>query len=393
MKRSYFICNVFDEATKFERGITSDSPAASKKVFSLSRSLVANNVRSIVVSLGRGTTSNTGKFFKAKVTRMNSIPIIFLPFWDVFFLSNMLTVLTLPFFILRLNKKKINKAYIFYNRLPYYLPALFVTFFLRCRIFLDLEDGNITSTKLGLLGRFQNFLLIRTFDFFCKSGVILSCSALKSETKISNKMNSYGIIEQYSSKNVDFNASKLRIMFGGSVSPDTGSELLYSVIKFLRGQKDKWVNQINFVITGKGSIDKFLEFEGNDIHPKVHVLGFLSKENYKKTLKTVHVGLALKPIGGAFANTTFPSKVIEYASNRKLVLTTNISDIEDVLSDGAIYLKTNTVEEFVGKLKWIVKNRSQAESIAQKGFDLVNEKCTEEECGLQLKTFLFEMYK
>lgn len=384
---------MFDDSTKAQRGITSDSPAASKKVFSLCRSLILNNVRSVVVSLGRGSTSNTGRFFKAKVARINSVPTIFLPYWDILFLSNVFTLFVLPFFIFRLNKKKGNKAYIFYNRIPYYIIGLLVCFLLRCRSFLDLEDGDKTTFRSGLLGRVRNILLVSIFDFFCKSGVILACSALGSETGITNKTNCYGVIDRYSNEDSDFDESSLRVLFGGSICPDTGSEYLLSVIKLLQDKNEGWVSQINFVITGKGSFDEFLALEQSETQPKVYLLGSLSQENYKEVLKSVQIGLALKPIDGALANTTFPSKVMEYASNKILVLTTNVSDIKDVLSTGAIYLETNDIEELVSKLKWIVDNRMEAKIIAQKGFDLVAEGFSKEKVGLQLKRFLFEVGK
>lgn len=205
---------MFDDSTRVQRGIKSDSPAASKKVFSLCSSLILNKVNSVVVSLGRGSPSNTGKFFKAKVERINSVPTIFLPYWDILFLSNFFTLFALPFVIFHLNKKRGNKAYIFYNRLPYYIFGLLVCFLLRCRSFLDLEDGDKTAFRSNPLGRLRNFLLITAFDFFCKGGVILACSALASETRITNKIKCYGTIDRYSSEDSDFHNSSLTVLFG-----------------------------------------------------------------------------------------------------------------------------------------------------------------------------------
>lgn len=164
-----------------------------------------------------------------------------------------------------------------------------------------------------------------------------------------------------------------------------------AVIRLLQDKNEAWVNQINFVITGKGSFEQFLELERTGTQPKVYLMGALSQENYKELLKSVQVGLALKPIDGTLANTTFPSKVMEYASNRILVLTTNISDIKNVLSTGAIYLENDSTEELIRKLKWIVENRVEAQGIAQKGFDLVSERFSKDKVGLQLKKFIFEV--
>lgn len=384
---------MFDDSTRVQRGIKSDSPAASRKVFSLCSSLILNKVSAVVVSLGRGSPSNTGKFFKAKVARTNSVPIIFLPYWDIFFLSNLFTLFALPFVIFHLNKKRGDKSYIFYNRLPYYIFGLLGCFLLRCRSFLDLEDGDKTASRSNLWGRLRNFLLITIFDFFCKDGVILACSALASETRITNKIRCYGTVDRYSTEDSDFHNSSLTILFGGSVSPDTGSENLCAAIRLLQNKNEGWVSQINFVITGKGDFEQFLDLERAGDQPKVYLMSSLSQENYKEVLKSVQVGLALKPIDGGLANTTFPSKVMEYASNKILVLTTNISDIKDVLSTGAIYLDNNSTEDLISKLKWIVHNRVEAQRIAQKGFDLVSERFSKDKVGLELKRFIFEVSK
>ena len=79
--RLYFICNALDDLTRLERGIVTDSPAASRKVFGLSKAMREVGVHVLVVSLGRGRQDGSGRYYRGKVCRVNGVPVIYLPFF------------------------------------------------------------------------------------------------------------------------------------------------------------------------------------------------------------------------------------------------------------------------------------------------------------------------
>ena len=53
-RRLIFMCNAFDDMTRTARGISTDSPAASKKIIQLCKALRLYEVKPIVLSMGRG---------------------------------------------------------------------------------------------------------------------------------------------------------------------------------------------------------------------------------------------------------------------------------------------------------------------------------------------------
>ena len=52
--RLVYLCNAIDEITCRERGINSDSPAATLKVLQIASALADAGVQPIILSLGRG---------------------------------------------------------------------------------------------------------------------------------------------------------------------------------------------------------------------------------------------------------------------------------------------------------------------------------------------------
>ena len=107
-------------------------------------------------------------------------------------------------------------------------------------------------------------------------------------------------------------------------------------------------------------------------------------------LARTQVGLALKPNSGVLAHTTFPSKVIEFASHDILVVTTDISDVRKVLAEGAIYLTEDDPRLLIEKFHWIVENREEANKLALQGERAVAALCAPEIVGQALDRFIFD---
>jgi glycosyltransferase involved in cell wall biosynthesis len=102
------------------------------------------------------------------------------------------------------------------------------------------------------------------------------------------------------------------------------------------------------------------------------------------------VGLSLKPIGGIQANTTFPSKVLEYSESGLLIVSTDISDVKKLFGQLAIILYSNEVAYLVKELKKIVSDRKTYREMALKGKEMLLRTCSEEIVSDELLNFLFE---
>jgi glycosyltransferase involved in cell wall biosynthesis len=177
---------------------------------------------------------------------------------------------------------------------------------------------------------------------------------------------------------------------GGTLCFDTGAELLITALRQLRRAAPPWAEKLCFEITGKGpSLEGLTALAAESGAPKVLVHGRTTDLQYREVLRRSDVGLALKPNTGALASTTFPSKVIEFAAEGLLVLTTDISDVHQVLGSGALYLTQDEPQMLIDLLESVVKDRATARERAQQGLLSVQTLCSPLPSGQIVANFIF----
>ncbi|MEI6066008.1 MAG: glycosyltransferase [Methylococcaceae bacterium] len=389
MNKLFFICNALDDVTRLERKIVTDSPAASRKVFGLSKAMREAGVCVLVVSLGRGRQNGSGRYYRCEVRRVNGVPVIYLPFFHFPVLSEVLTLFSSVPILWRLHRKKTKQTILLYNRMLAYFPLLIFAKILQIDTTLDLEDGAIDLNHWSLSG-VRSRILSWLFDSLCSRGALLACQGLEIATKLRPTQCCYGVSDIFPTT-VNWDISPLTVLLGGTVSFDTGAPLLIEAIRLLRQESPSWAKNISFNITGKGDcLEQFKVLATGSGKPEVIVHGRTTDEEYRQMLACTHVGLALKPNSGALAGTTFPSKVIEFASHGILVVTTDISDVRKVLADGVIYLDIDNPNLLIEKLRWIVEHRGAAKALSLKGVQAVSAVCAPERVGQMLSDFLFK---
>lgn len=382
------VCNALDDATRTERGIGSDSPAASRKVFMLCQALRTAGARPYVLSLGRGSTNGTLKYYGRKAKRVNGISVIYSSFSHVRFFSQVLSLFSLVGMLFRLSKSP-SRSIVFYNRMSAYLPLLFTSVFTGYRRFLDLEDGENFNAKQAVIKVRWNRFLAWVYDRYCSNGALLACSALASRTAIRPIHCYYGSVSTPKVKYNSWLEPERHILMGGTLSADTGVNLLIDTVRMLRGSEELWVKKLSFQVTGKGEgLDALKQLALEDGFPKVTVHGRTTNLEYIEILERCCAGLALKPIGGEMADTTFPSKVIEFAEAGLLVISTDISDVRKVLGEGALYLGSNDPKELADILKLVVDDTDLGRSCAEKGSLIVLERCSPLSAGQAVLDFI-----
>jgi glycosyltransferase involved in cell wall biosynthesis len=380
------VCNALDDATRLERRISTDSPAASRKVFMMCQALRLAGVRPLVLSLGRGRPDGSGDAFASKVRRVGGVPTIYAPFSHRRGWSELLSLLGLLKPLLRLTHHP-RRAVIFYNRLPAYLPLLFVASRLGYLSFLDLEDGEVTKGRSlkQRLARIHSAL----FDRYCHNGALLACSALEAMTTVRPVHCYYGTAVGNADA-LRWQSDRITCLMSGTLSPDTGAPLLIEAIERLRANQPDWAAGLYFEVTGKG--ESLAEFERLAVEPglpRVRVHGRTSDARYIEILRGCEIGLALKPVGGPLADTTFPSKVIEFASSGLLVLSTDISDVRRLIGDGARYLERNDPDLLIERLAEMVTDRDASLRCTRVGRQAVERHCSPQRAGDDLHQFLF----
>lgn len=380
------VCNALDDVTRMERRITTDSPAASRKVFLMAQALRLAGVRPVVLSLGRGRADGSGDAFAAKVCRVGGVPTIYAPFSHRRGLSELLSLLGLLKPLRRLARHP-RRAVIFYNRIPAYLPLLRAASRLGYRSVLDLEDGEVTAGR-SLKERLARIVPAQ-FDRHCRDGALLACSALEAMTTVRPVHCYYGTAVG----DVDvprWQTDRITCLMSGTLAPDTGAPLLIEAIRRLRTRQPDWAAALCFEVTGKGeSLAAFEQLAAEPGLPRVRVHGRTSDARYLEILRGCEIGLALKPVGGALADTTFPSKVIEFAGSGLLVLSTDISDVRRLLGEGARYLERNDPELLIERLAAIATDREAAARCARLGRQTAERHCAPSRAGEDLRQFLF----
>lgn len=386
--RVLIICNALDDFTRQQRGITTDSPAASRKIFMLCQALRSAGIRPCIVSLGRGRADGKNVFFKQVLRYIDGVPVLYAPFSRLPLLSELISLLAPIGIIFKLRRQN-PKALIFYNRMTAYLPSLLVSSFLGYQNVLDLEDGEVVSSNQKKVGFFER-MVPRLFDRFCKGGALLACNALSEYTTVRPVMSYYGAASRESGSK-KFHSEKVTVLMSGTLCADTGAELLIDVITQLRRNTPSWAGQLCFEVTGRGNSLKVLAALASEPgFPKVIVHGRTTDLQYREVLERSDVGLALKLNNGLLANTTFPSKTIEFAAEGLLVLTTDISDVRHVLGSGAFYLIHDEPQSLIDLLEKVVNDRNVAIECAKLGLKNVQALCSPDSSGKKVANFIFD---
>jgi glycosyltransferase involved in cell wall biosynthesis len=341
-----------------------------------------------IVSLGRGSSPAKFNWFSPTAKLHKGVPLLYAPFTAIPLLSKIVSFFGIAAIVLRLVYNK-ESSVLFYNRTPAYAASLLICKIFGARCFLDLEDGELR--RVGEMKRLLGFVSSineKYFDNLCSSGALLACNWLASRTTIRPVEPYYGAVND-----VKFSASRkvdsIRIFTSGSISSSTGSDTLIGCIMSMRQKPEPWMERVQFDITGMGAgIWPLQELASKNEYPKVVVHGRLSDSEYLRILKQCNVGLSLKPCMGALANSTFPSKVIEYATYGLLVIATDISDVRSIFKDNALYLTSDSPEQLMSHIRGLAGDLSRGMLIAEKGQEGLYAQFNSRVVGQKLRYFL-----
>lgn len=387
-RRVIVVCNALDDATRLERRITTDSPAASRKVFHMCRALRKNGVRTYVLSLGRGEAGGSSAWFRSRVRRVDGVAVVYAPFSDMPILSELVSLLAPVGIAVRL-RGPTPRAMVFYNRERAYLATLLASVLLGFKRILDLEDGEFGSDGQARSG-WTTRTVRKLYDRGCSTGALIACSALSAMTAIRPVQCYYGTAEPAPSPARWSDGELIRTMLGGTLAPATGVDLLIEAVHRLRRDQPDWAHRLHIEITGKGpSLPALKALARSTLSPMLTVHGRTNDLEYRQIVERCEIGLALKPCGGHLASSTFPSKVVEMASAGMLVISTDISDVRQVLGDGALYLKTDRSDELIAQLRRVVTAPEQARQIAETGMRAMWARFASDKAGQDLSNFIF----
>lgn len=377
-----FYGNAIGEDLIAERNILSDSPAATRKVTAVCLALRTAGVRPLVVSMGRGRTGDGRRAFPARCGRLGRVPIVYGPL-RAGKTSLLTTVLWLCGIALRLSGRR-GAVHLFYNQLLLYVPALMVLRLRGSRTALDLEDGPTREYNPTHRGNAPGAL----FAPFINSGALVACRALSNLTTIRPTLPVYGAIAGGGLSPPAAPSAALEVLYSGSIESDTGSDLLIEAVRLLRSADA--VQPIRIHVTGAGSgLQSLKAMAGDDRRVKVQVHGRTSLATYHALLAQCSVGLSLKLASGPYAQTTFPSKTIEYAEHGLVLVSTDISDVRLLFGSAALYIENDSAGPLADHLAWLASHPGEREELLKAAHGRVTNSVSLATVGSAIGAFFF----
>jgi glycosyltransferase involved in cell wall biosynthesis len=115
-------------------------------------------------------------------------------------------------------------------------------------------------------------------------------------------------------------------LFASTLDDQRGLPVLLEAMRYLK-------EDCRLYITGQGELEDTLkELQDN----RIQYLGYLSYEEYREILKKSHVCICAQKSKASFGQVSFPSKIFEYLSAHKLVITSDVADAAEYLKDAAL---------------------------------------------------------
>lgn len=236
---------------------------------------------------------------------------------------------------------------LFYNHAIEYILALIILRIRRIAVFQDIEDVP-TLADSGLRGK-ANGLGYR----------VMSALASQRKVTVSNQvgrilgLSDFKAVQGVAAQNTQVSGNTrwesldaglpLRVHFGGTLVASTGLDLFCSAIARLDSTAFKLDRDITFVLTGTGEFDPIESTAQNlksdrlslEIHREIR------RSEYFDLLDSCHASLSLRKPNSEIADTTFPSKVIEITSRGLALISSRVSDIDEIFANDEAWLLTD----------------------------------------------------
>jgi len=279
---------------------------------------------------------------------------------------------------------------VLYNAFLEYLPAAIYLWANGNAATIDIEDAPRRDEN-DLRGHLSR-LAYRALKPFCSARCLTVSLAVSNAMGYRNGLPLYGVASYLTDdQDVRKRNATPHILYGGAISTGTGKELFLSATRIIAAQEP--FLELSLIISGRYDSEEFAQFKV-EIEAKsainVELLGDLTRDAYRRLLKRIDVGLCLKLPSHSLGQTTFPSKVLEYAANGVLVCSTVVSDVPLIFnSEDAILLMDESPEGLAGALVAAARDREMVSARAERGEIMVRERFSAKQVGEDLVRYLY----
>ncbi|MGG1945037.1 glycosyltransferase [Trinickia sp. NRRL B-1857] len=362
--------------------------AAAHKVVGMVAGMRAHARRAVIVSSPIVTASRDRKFFAGFACRDASLPCAYLPAISLRGLNRIFAA----FCYLRFAWQQVKRddVVVLYNYFPeYILVAAWLRLRLgRERVLLDIEDGP-RSDENDLRG-FVTRASLRVLKRLCSERAIVVSRELAQSLSIDDACVVNGVCAAQATPPRAF-GTPITFLYGGTIETDTGLYLFAEGVRRFAKLYRALANRVRFVVSGFGGGQTLetLAREMATVGVCVELHQDIGPHEYRQLLAGADVGLSLRIPGTELATTTFPSKVVEFASQGLLVLSTDVSDVSLLFDeDSAALIREATPDALAHRIASIVENPDAHRRVAEQGRHVIEATCGRREVGARLIEFL-----
>ena len=246
-------------------------------------------------------------------------------------------------FLRKLVKNKQIDAIVFYNmRLENSKLALYAKKKLDIPIILQYEDGlttdaHISPIKRRIFGKMEKSVL-QSLDgaFLVNSKLNVPCPSVVIRGAIREKKNHD---KTYVRNEIP------QLLFASTLDKQRGVSVLLEALKHIQ-------DELILKISGRGDAESEIKKCADD---RVQFLGYLTYEQYQEQLENADICINAQLAHHEFGNFSFPSKIFEYMSAGKVVVSSDVADAEDALGDTLIIYHEDNPLKLANALKEAIK--------------------------------------
>ncbi|MDO9085178.1 MAG: glycosyltransferase family 4 protein [Anaerolineaceae bacterium] len=178
------------------------------------------------------------------------------------------------------------------------------------------------------------------------------------------------------------NDNYFNIVYAGGLFQNYGLTLLINA--FNLANRDNW----RLIIAGKGDMERKI-FEFVRQNKNINYMGFLNTEEICNLYEKADVFVNPRLLFENISEFSFPSKIVEYLSTGKPVISTNLPVFDDGFRDHLIISKSDSPRELIQCLEEVSSwDDHQRELWRKKSLEFVNTNLSPVTQGLQIRNFV-----
>lgn len=263
------------------------------------------------------TSSHSGRFYPGFQSKLND-KITYSSIWGVPFLNVWSCRKSCKQYLKQVCAKEKFDGIIFYNmRLENAPIALYAKKKWGIPIYLQYEDGLTKDANVGTLKRFL-YQRIEQKTLPKLNGAFLVTSLLEVPCP---SMVVRGAINYKKVPKDDKKHEIPVLLFASTLDRQRGAQVLLEALQYT-------TQQFQLIITGRGELADEIA-SCNDA--RIDYRGYISYEEYQRLLEQADICINTQLSHAEFGNASFPSKIFEYLSNQKLVVSSDVADAKDTI--------------------------------------------------------------